>query len=426
MPYELKKLEKSEVELTITVTPPEYQHDLEHAAKHLSEVAAIKGFRPGAAPYDIVKQQVGEQKILEAALEEVVHKNFYKAIDSEKLQTVGMPMITIEKLASGNDIVFKAKVALLPKIKLADFGKIKVETKKIEVGDREIAATLYDLQKMRMKEETKNGAATKEDKIVVDLDMFIDKVPVEGGQAKGHQVYLSEEHYIPGFAEQLINLKKDDEKEFSLKFPKEHYQKHLAGKEVDIKVKAKDIFSLELPALNDDFAKSLGQNDIETLKSLIQENLKHEAEHKESQRLEVAILEQLVEKSEFAEIPEVLIKSEKQKMFNELKHDLEHRGIEMEKYLQDLKKSEEEIYRDFEEGALKRVKASLVAREVAIENKIEVDKDELNKEIDLIKATYGNDPKVEENLKRPEVLDTIARTVQNRKVVEFLKKQIIK
>jgi len=218
MTHELKKLEKSEMELTITVTPAEYQHDLEHAAKHMAEVAAIKGFRPGTAPYDIVKQQLGEQKIMETALEEIVRENFYNAVEAEKLQTVGMPVITIEKLAPGNDIVFKAKVALLPSIKLADLSKIKVDAKPTEIGEQELSAVLTDLKKMRMKEVLKDGAAAKEDKIVVDMDMFIEKVPVEGGQAKGHQVYLNEEHYIPGFAEQLHGLKKDEEKEFSLKF----------------------------------------------------------------------------------------------------------------------------------------------------------------------------------------------------------------
>jgi trigger factor len=201
MPHELKKLDKSEVELTITVAPADYQHDLEHAAHHLSEVAAIKGFRPGAAPYDIVKQNVGEQKIMETALEEIVRENFYKAVAAEKLETVGMPLVTMEKVAPGNDIVFKAKVALMPKIKLANFAKIKVEAKKTEVGDKELDAALNDLRKMRMKEAAKKEPATKDDKVVVDMNMFIDKVAIEGGWAKDHQVYLSEGHYIPGFAE---------------------------------------------------------------------------------------------------------------------------------------------------------------------------------------------------------------------------------
>jgi len=122
----------------------------------------------------------------------------------------------------------------------------------------------------------------------------------------------------------------------------------------------------------------------------------------------------------------VLIKSEKQKMFHELKHDLEHRGVEIEQYLNDIKKTEEQIFKDFEDGATKRVKASLVARQVAMDNNITAEKDEVAAEIELVKQTYGADPKVEENLKNPEVLDTIARMVQNRKVVEFLKNKIVK
>ncbi len=426
MSYTAKTLEKSQVELKITVQPADYDNALKHAAERLSQTAAIKGFRPGAAPYDIVKQQLGEQKILETALEEIVQKNLFKAIQEEKIETVGMPMITMEKAAPGNEIVFIAKVALMPKIKLSDLSKIKVEPKKIEITENDLSAVLKDLRKMRTKEVIKNGSATKDDKIIVDMDMFLDKVAVEGGQAKAHQVYLSEEHYIPGFAEQLVGLKKDDEKEFTLKFPKEHYQKHMAGRDIDIKIKAKDVYTLELPELNDDFAKSLGQKDFESLKNLLKENLTKEAEQKESQRIEAEILEQLIEKSEFDEIPDVLISSEKKKMFHELKHDLEHRGIEMGKYLSDIKKTEDEIYRDFEEGASKRVKAALTARQIATDNNISASQEEIDKEIEMIRAAYGNDKTVEENLKHPEVLDTIARTVQNRKVIEFLKNTIIK
>lgn len=426
MPYTIKKLEKSEVELTITVQPAEYQHELEHAAKHLSEVAAIKGFRPGQAPYDIVKRELGEQKILETALEEIIHKHYYQAVKAENLDTIGSPMVTIEKIAPGNEIVFKAKISLLPKIKLADLGKIKVEPKKIEITDKEVDNVIQDLRKMRTKEVLKNGVAAKEDKILVDMNMFVDKVAIEGGTALGHQVYLNEPHYIPGFTDQLIGMKKDDEKEFTLKFPAEHYQKNIAGRDVEFKVKAKDVYTLELPEVNEDFVKGLGQKDLESLKKLLKDNLAHEAEHKEAQRIEAEILEQLIEKSEFGDLPENLIKSEKQKMFYELKHDLEHRGIEMEKYLNDIKKTEEQIFADFQAGAEKRVKAALISREVAKDNDIKVDKKELDAEVELIRASYHNDPKVEENLKRPEVLDTIAMTVQNRKVIEWLKDKVIK
>ena len=113
-------------------------------------------------------------------------------------------------------------------------------------------------------------------------------------------------------------------------------------------------------------------------------------------------------------------------MFYELKHDLEHHGIEMEQYLLDVKKTEEQIFKDFQEQAQKRIKAALVSRQVAIEKEIKVEKEDLEKELALIRQTYGADEKIEENLKRPEVLETIVSTIQNKKVLEFLKNEVLK
>lgn len=424
MKYELKKLDKSQVELTFTITPEEYKKDVEIAAVRLSERAAIKGFRPGKAPYEIVKKQVGEVKIMEEAMEAIVQKTYYEAVKTEKLQTVGSPSINVTKIAPGNDFEYKATVALLPEITLPDVSKIKVESKPVVVGDTEVNKVIEDLQKMQPKEVAKTGASTKEDKLVIDMNMTIDKVPLEGGQAKNHQVYLNEPHYIPGFAEQLIGLKKDDTKEFALPFPKDHYQKNLAGKLVDISVKVNDVFQLEYAKLDDEFAKTLGQDSLEKLKALVLTNTKREAENKEEQRQEIEILDQMIEKTKFSELPDVLVESEKRKMFHELKYDLDRRGMTIEQYMLDLKKTEEQIFKDFSEQATKRAKAALISRQVAVDNNLSVEKEDMDKELAMIKMTYPGDQTVEDNLKRPEIIDTIASTIQNRKVIAFLKEKI--
>lgn len=426
MQQTLKKLEKSQIELVITVTPADYEKDMLAAATRLSERAAIHGFRPGKAPYEIVKQNLGEIKILEEALQSIVEKNYHAAVLAEKIDTIGMPEITIEKMAPGNDFVFKAVAALLPQVKVADLSTIKVGKKDVKVDDTQINEVLENLRKMQAKEVVKEGIAGKEDKIVVAMNMTKDKVPVEGGQAPQHQVYLSEPHYIPGFAEQLVGLKKDEVKEFTLKFPDEHYQKHLAGKTIDFHIKVNEIYSIEYPEINDELAIKLGQPSLIALKELLQTNLTKEAENKESQRLEMEILEKTVAASEFDEIPDVLINAEKQKMFQELKGSLEQQGMSFDKYLKDIKKTEEEIANDFSERAILRVKAALVSRQVAKENNIKVEQDELDKEVEVIKAAYQNDPKVNEALERRDVLDTLAATVQNRKVVAFLTEKIVK
>lgn len=427
MSHELKKIENSQIQLTITVSPADYQKDLEAAAVRLSERAGIKGFRPGKAPFETVKQQLGEIKIMEEALQTIVEMNFFRAVQTEKLETVGQPEITIEKMAPGNDFVFIAKVALMPTVKLPDFKTIKVEKKSVSVGDKEVDQVLSDLRKMRTKEVIKNGASTAADKVVVDMDMFLDKVPVEGGQAKGYQIYLNEPHYIPGMAEKIVGMKKDEEKEFSLKFPKEHYQKNLAGKDVDFKIKVKDVYELQLPEIDEEFAKTLGQKSVAVLRDLLLANLTKEAETKEDQRVEQEILEKAIENSVFTEIPPVIINSEKHKMFDELKYDLDRRGISFDKYLADIKKTEEQIYTDFTENATKRAKAALISRQVAQENHIEVGAEELKNELEMIKSMYQGEElkRVEENIKRPEVIQTIAATIQNKKVVEWMRQQIL-
>jgi trigger factor len=299
MKHDKKIISKTEIELIITVEPKEYEKEVLKAAEKLSERAAIKGFRPGKAPYDAVKQQVGEIKIMEEAINDIIQNTFFKVIQEEKIDSVGMPKISIEKMVPGNDFVYKAQIALLPKIKLADLKKIKIDSKKVEVTDEEMNKVLEDLKKMQIQETIKDDEAQKEDKVLIDMDMFIGGVLVEGGQTKNHHVYLNEEHYIPGLKGKLIGLKKDDTKEFTLRFPKNHYQQHLADKDVDFKIKVNNVFKLTLPEIDDEFAKKLGQENVEKLKNLLKENLLREAEMKEKQRLEAEILEKVIEKSEF-------------------------------------------------------------------------------------------------------------------------------
>ncbi len=425
MSYTKKYLDKSQVELTITITPAEYQKDLEKAAKRLSERASIKGFRKGNVPYEILKKEVGEMSILQEALEPVVQETFFDAVKAEKLETIGMPKIEVEKLAPGNDILYKAIVAIMPSVKLADVKGIKVKKNVKPVGEKELNETFDAVRGMHAVEVVKEGPAEKTDKLVIDMDMFLDNVPVDGGQAKNYQVYLSEEHYIPGFNEQVAGLKKDDEKSFSLEFPKEHYQKHLAGKKIDFKVKVRDVFERQLPELSDELAKKLGQDSMEKLKELITNNMQEEAEHKAEQQVEIELLDAMIEKSTFDIIPDVIIDAEKRKMFFELKHDLEKNGVTLEQYLQDIKKKEDELYNDFQKQAEKRAKAALISRQIAKEHEITVSDVEINGEIAMMKEMYKKQKEMLDRLERPEVRDTIASSIQNKKVMLWLKAKVL-
>ncbi len=425
MSHTRKDLPQSQVELTITITPAEYQGQLVKAAERISQRQKIAGFRPGKAPFDLVKRTVGEMALLQEALEPLVKETYYQAIMAEKLDVVGMPKVDLQKMAPGNDIVYVAVASLVPEVKLADLKKIKIKREEKPVTDTQVDEVVDNLRKLQAKEVIKEGEATAEDMILLDMNMFLDKVPVEGGQAKNYRVYLSEEHYIPGFNEKVKGMKKGEEREFSLDFPASHYQKHLAGKTVDFKVKAHDIFERQLPALDETFAKALGQESVEKLRELLRTNLGRESAQKADQQAEIEMLDAVVAQSEFGEIPEVLIDAERRKMFYELTRDLERNGVTIEQYLNDIKKTQAEIEEGFKDQAIKRAKAALTSRQIAKEQNLFATEDEVAAEIAHMKETYKDNPEYIKQLDNPEVHETIHSIVQNRKVIAWLKEQTI-
>jgi trigger factor len=363
--------------------------------------------------------------VLQEALESIIQETFYQAVQAEKISTIGMPKIDIEKMAPGNEIVYKAEVALLPNVVLPKIDSIKVERTVKPVPEKQIDETLDALRGMRANETVKDGEATAEDKVVIDMDMTLDKVPVEGGQAKDYQVYLSEDHYIPGFNKALVGVKKGEEREFALTFPENHYQKMLAGKKVGFSVKVKDVFTRNLPELNDDFAKTLGQDNVAKLRELVQSNLSAEAEQKADQQWEIAVLDALIEKAEIETIPEVLIDAERQKMVYELKRDLERNGVSIEQYLADIKKTEKDLFNDFRAQADKRAKAALVSRQIALNEKLAPPKEEIDGEVEHMKHVYKDNKEYMDNLNRPEIRDSIATMIQNRKVMMWLRAKLL-
>ena len=254
----VKNLPKSQIEITITLSTEEVKPYMQKAAEHMSEHSKIEGFRPGHAPYDIVKSRFGEQAILEEAADVIVRKNYFQAIKDNNLQTISQPKIEVTKIAPGNPFEFKATVATLPEVKLGEYKNLGLKKETSAVADEQIEKALRDLSKMQSKEAPTDKTATAKDKVLVDMEMLKDGVAIDGGMTKDMAVYLAEQHYIPGFNDHLAGLKKGDEKTFSLDFPESHYQKHLAGAKVDFKIKVKDVYEITPPEIDEEFAKKLG------------------------------------------------------------------------------------------------------------------------------------------------------------------------
>ncbi|MEO5928158.1 MAG: trigger factor [Patescibacteria group bacterium] len=420
------RLPKSLVELKFTVTPEEAQPFLDQAAQDLQAGKPIPGFRPGKAPYDEVKRAFGEMRIWETALERVVRARYVSTILAQQIDTIGSPAISVEQLVPGQDLKFTVTAPVMPIVmSLIAYDKPLVTKKKKEIGDTELTAALEDLRKMRRQEVIANRAATKDDMVVLDLDLKKDNVSLEGGASINYKVYLNEPHYIPGFSEQIIGLKKDDVKKFVLPFPKDHYQKHLAGQDVEFSVTVHDVYELALPALNDEFASGLGVDTMDKLRELIKTNMTNEAAQKMDEAAEIELLEKLVEGSKFSEVPELLINEEVRRMFGELEHNAEQQGMDMKDYLSQLKKSADEIKFEMVPQAMKRVQTAVLVKEVAKKEGVEIADEEVNAEIDRILEGV-QDKETRERVTSTDYRDYVAAQMKNRKALQIIKDKAIK
>jgi trigger factor len=417
---------KSRVELKFVVTPEEAQPYLDKAAEDLQSQKAIKGFRPGKAPYSAVKAEFGEMKIWETALERIVRARYVHTIVEKNIEAVGSPEISVDTLTPGQDIAFTVRAAVMPTAeKIAEYSKPLVKKELVSVKTEEVDAAVQELQKMRRKEMIVDVSATKEHMVEIDMEMKKDNVAIEDGAAQKYRVYLNEEHYIPGFAKQLVGLKRGEDKTFELELPKEHYNKNLAGKKLSFVVHVHDVYELALPKLDDAFAGELGFDTFAKLREALQENLLKEKRQKSEEAAEVELLETLTKESRFSDIPELLVNEEVRRMFDELMQAAESQGMKKEDYLAQLKKTPDEIKLDMVPRALDRIKVAVLIRAIATQEKIDVTDKELDTEVDRVLSGLKDNTELRERVSSPEYRDYMRTQMKNRKTIELLKEKAI-
>jgi len=252
--------------------------------------------------------------------------------------------------------------------------------------------------------------------------MFHAKVPVEGGQAKSTGVIIGENHLVPGFDKELIGVKKGETKEFSLPYPKDHYMKNIAGKMVDFKVEIKEIYERLLPELNDEFAQSLGLKNLKELETNIKKGIESQKKQEQGRITEKEMIEKIMEKSKFGDIPQMLIEQEGRSMLGELEQGITEQGGKFDDYLKSINKTEAQLTLDMLPDSIKRVKASLLIREIAKKEKIVVSPEEITKQIEHMKTHYKDKPEILSRLDAPEYRNYVVNVQTSRKVIDNLLK----
>ncbi len=418
-----KDLEKSQVELAIILEFDEFKPYIEKGAQHVSEHVKIEGFRPGKVPYEILKQKVGEISILEEAAHIAIRKTIDDVFAKELAgrQPVGQPSVEITKLAPENPLEYKVVISLLPTVALGKYKDLKIEREKPEVNDEDLNKTIKEILEMRAKESLSAEAAKLGDKLVLNVSLSLDKVPVEGGQAQDVTVILGKEYMVPGFDDKVLGIKQGEKREFKLLYPETHHQANLAGKMVEFAVTATSVYQRELPALDDDLAKLMHFKDLDDLKDAIRKNILADRERQADIKSELKMLEAIAADAKFGDIPESLLESESDSMLSELQRNITNQGGNFDDYLKHLKKTPAELRLELLPNAIKRIKTALIIREVGIIEKVEVKKADLEDKLEGLKKMYGQEAEAAKQLNSPEYRRHLENMMFNDQVVAQLK-----
>lgn len=426
MKVNVKKQPRSLLEINVELTSLELEPYLKKAATKISQQSEFQGFRKGTAPFEVVKAKVGDMALYQEAGALAINETLGKAIEEQKLMTIGDPEIRVDKLAPGNPFIYTATIALLPDVELPDMTKISVTRKSAEVPEKDIQKVIDDLREVRAAEVVADKNVEKGDMVHLDFDVFQNKVPIDGGQGRKYPLVIGKNQMIPGFEDQLVGLKKGDNKEFTLKFPADYPNKVLAGKPADFKVKILDVFTRTLPPLNDDLAKQFGMKDVAEFKKGVRTSLENDTKSRVEREAELEMIDQMVAGAKVTDVPDVLINSETHKMLDEMKENIESRGMKFEDYLLNLKKKPAELMLEFTPEALKRVKVALIIRKIGEQQKLTASSAEIDKEVEAYRERYKGNREAEAQIASPGFRRYVENLILNRKAVEYVKTQVIK
>lgn len=328
MQANLETLGSLQRKLNIVVPMAEINSEVENRLKRLSRTVKLAGFRPGKVPFKVVVQQFGLQ-VRQEVLGDTLQKSFGDAVNEQKLRVAGYPKFDANPPADGaSEFAYSATFEVYPEVAVGDLSKAKVKQAKLEVSDAEIDKTLEIMRKQRVTWEQADRAAAEGDRVTMDYVGTIDGVEFAGGKAEGQSIVLGEGRFLPEFEKALPGLKAGDSKKFDLKFPDDYAGKEVAGKAAVFEVKVREVAAPKLPAINAEFAKSLGvaDGDIAKMRTEVRGNLEREVKARLKGRVKERVMDALVEVTGL-EVPKSLIEMEIERLQAMARQDLAARGI---------------------------------------------------------------------------------------------------
>jgi trigger factor len=377
-------------ELTIEVDAKRVDATYTQAVKQLRKSARVKGFRPGKVPVNVIKQMYG------ASLDEEIERSLVRetlsdAIELAELRPVVEPQVEAEPPVEGKVFRYKARIEVKPQIELPDLTALSGSRPAVEVGDDAILTELESLRERQVNwiEESEEVVAEFSHQVTIDFVGTIDGVAFEGGSAEGVDLELGSGRMIPGFEEQLVGAKSGEERDLEVDFPDEYGNDELAGRAAIFAAKVTAIRRRELPELDDDFAKDIGDFEtIEDVRDKIRENLRAQLQQSSDEKLHRSLLDDLVTRTSF-EVPPTMVERQLESQIKQFEQQLEGRVPEP-----DLRARVAQMREEGWDEARRRVQEALLLETVAAQAELEANEEEIDARLDEMAEGQGVDAKM--------------------------------
>ena len=393
--------------VTFTIGQDKIQPALDQAFNKVKKNLNAPGFRKGHMPRAVFNQKFGEEALYDDALNAILPAAYEAAIAELGLDVVAQPKIDVKSIEKGQDWTLTAEVVTKPEVKLGAYKdlEVSVEASK-EVTDEEVDAKLENERKNLAELVVKEGAAENGDTVVIDFVGSVDGVEFDGGKGENHSLELGSGQFIPGFEDQLVGAKAGDEVEVKVTFPEDYQAADLAGKAAVFVTKVNEVKAKEVPAFDDELAKDL-DDEVETLdelKAKYRKELEAAKEIAYDDAVEGAALDLAVENAEIVELPAEMVEDEVHRAMNEFMGNMQRQGISPDMYFQITGTTQEDLHKQYEADADKRVKTNLVIEAVAAAEGFDATEEEIQKEINDLAAEYNMEVSQVSALLSPEML----------------------
>jgi len=420
---DLEKLEQNQVRLTIEVDAAAVDAALEKSFQQVARRVNIPGFRRGKAPRAIVERYVGKGTILEGALDVLLAPSYRKALDEVQIEPIAQPDVDIVEFEAGKPLRYTATVTVKPEVALGQYTGLGIPREVRAVSDEDVDKQIEMLRERfaQLIPAPEGTALANGHFAVIDFEGTVDGTPFPGGKADNYVLEIGSGTFVPGFEEQLIGMHANEARDIEVTFPADYRAQELAGKQVRFAVKVKEIKVKELPEVNDDFVKGLGNfQTVEELRQTIKNNLTQLAEDEAREKQISEAVNRVVDASQ-VEIPEILVERRLDTMVDDVSHRMQLQGFSLEQYFESTGKTMADLRSELREQAMRAVKRDLVLAAIAKKEGLIAEDADVEREIARMAEAYGRQPAdIRKMFSDESNLDALKESIRIQKAIDFI------